>query len=84
MAATLFDVAAIADPGLRRSEAICLELGHVVDSHDVHPSVVITAVATLLTVLLADSPPQHRARMIESVLDDIRRNVLEPDADHAA
>ena len=77
MPATLFDVAAVADPGFVRSEAICLELERVLACHDVHPVVGITAVATLLSALLADCPPQHRSAMTDSVLDDVRRKVLE-------
>jgi hypothetical protein len=77
MAATLFDVAAIADPGLRRSEAICLELEHVLACHDVHPVVGITAVATLLSALLVQWPAAHRTAMTNSVLDDVRNHVRE-------
>ena len=77
MPATLFDVAAVADPGFVRSEAICLELEHALACHDVHPVVGIGAVATLLTALLAQCPAAHRTAISDSVLADIRRHVRE-------
>jgi hypothetical protein len=77
MPATLFDVAAVADPGFVRSEAICFELEHVLARHDVHPVVGITAVATLLSALLVQCPAAHRTAMTDSVLNDLRNHVRE-------
>ena len=85
MGATLFDVAAVADPGLVRSEEICMTLEAMLRPLDDHPSVVISAIATLLaSYLLAECPDKLRLAMAESVLNDIRSKVLEADADHAA
>ena len=77
MAATLFDVAAVVDPGFVRSEAICLELEHALACHDVHPAIGISAVATLLSALLVQCPAAHRTAMTDSVLDDVRNHVCE-------
>ena len=78
MPATLFDVAAVADLGFVRSEEICMTLEAMLRPLDDHPSVVISAIATLLaSYLLAECPDKLRLAMTESVLNDIRNRVRE-------
>ena len=77
MTVSLFDVAEITDPELRRSEAICLGLEDTLSQLDEHPSVIIAAVATMLACLLIQCPDKVRAAMADSVVDDIRRQVRE-------
>ena len=78
--AGIYDVLAVEDPGFHRAEALSHAIQQRLEDSGEHPVVRIAALATLVTVYLQQSPPQHRAAMVGSLIGEICRESLQPDA----
>jgi hypothetical protein len=69
------------DPDYRRAEAIALNITDDLDElHDDHQIVIISALAHILIAFMRQCPAQYRTALTDSLLADLRQQILDPDA----
>ena len=70
-----YDLLEIADPGMQCSEALAIMISDLISDEDVHPIIAIAALANTIIAYLCEAPTTHRAKLTDSLLNDIRRMV---------
>ena len=69
------------DPDYRRAEEIALNITDDLDElHDDHQIVIISALAHILIAFMRQCPAQYRTALTDSLLADLRQQILDPDA----
>jgi hypothetical protein len=70
------------DPDYRRAEAIALNITDDLDADytDDHQIVLISALAHILIAFMRQCPAQYRTVLTDSLLADLRQQILDPDA----